>query len=205
MHLILISLDASSYPDADRLFSLPALRALKEKGTLCTHVQTVYPTITYPIHASLLTGCFPDRHGIRHNQPLQADIDPKMRKWYWDIRDIKCKTLHQAACEVGADVASILWPVTGKNPYTRRNFPEVLPLPGESAVKKMLTYATPVWLLKTELLHGKKRKSILQPDLDDYAAVLMQDLVQPSRGFGVFHDDADDGHSGLHRHPPFSL
>lgn len=181
MHLILISLDASSYPDADRLFSLPALRALKEKGTLCTHVQTVYPTITYPIHASFLTGCFPDRHGIRHNQPLQADIDPKMRKWYWDIHDIKCKTLHQAACEAGADVASVLWPVTGKNPYTRRNFPEVLPLPGESAVKKMLTYATPVWLLKTEFLHGKKRKSILQPDLDDYAAVLMQDLIRSPR------------------------
>ena len=177
MHLILISLDASSYPDADRLFSLPALCALKERGTLCTHVQTVYPTITYPIHASILTGCYPDRHGIRHNQPLQADTDPKMRAWYWDIHDIKCRTLHQAAREAGADVASILWPVTGKNPYARRNFPEVLPLPGESAVRKMLTYASPVWLLKTELLHGKKRKSILQPDLDDYAAVLMQDLL----------------------------
>ena len=181
MHLILISLDASSYPDADRLFSLPALRALREKGTLCTHVQTVYPTITYPIHASLLTGCFPDRHGIRHNQPLQADIDPKMRKWYWDIRDIRCKTLHQAACEAGANVASVLWPVTGKNPYVRRNFPEVLPLPGENAALKMIRYASPLWLLKMEALHGKKRKSIRQPHLDDYAALLCEKLYASRR------------------------
>lgn len=177
MHLFLISLDAASYPDADRLFSLPALCALKEKGTFCQNVQTVYPTITYPIHTSLLTGCYPDRHGIHHNQPFQPDTEPQMRKWYWELSDIRCKTLHEAAREAGADVASILWPVTGKNPCTRRNFPEILPLPGESAVKKMLTYASPLWLLKTELLYGKQRKSIRQPDLDDYALVLMKDLI----------------------------
>lgn len=181
MHLFFISLDAASYPDADRLFSLPALCALKEKGTFCKNVQTIYPTITYPIHTSLLTGCYPDRHGIHHNQPFQPDTEPQMRKWYWEIGDIRCKTLHEAAWEAGANVASILWPVTGKNQYTRRNFPEILPLPGESAVKKMLTYASPLWLLKTELLHGKKRKSIRQPDLDDYALVLMKDLISSKK------------------------
>lgn len=176
MRLCMISLDAVANPDADRLLSLPALSALADAGVFCGNVRTVYPTITYPIHASLLTGCYPATHGIGHNQPLQQDTPQEMRAWYWSIGDIKVKTLHQAAKEKGLDVASILWPVTGKNPYARRNFPEVLPLPGESAVMKMLRYASPVWILRMELMYGKTRKSILQPDLDDYAALLCEKL-----------------------------
>jgi predicted AlkP superfamily pyrophosphatase or phosphodiesterase len=173
-------LDAVAQPDADRLFSLPALSALRENGAYCENVKTVYPTLTYPIHASLLTGCYPSEHGIGHNQPFQPDTQPPMRKWYWEIGQIKKKTLHQAAFEKGADVASILWPVSGKNPYTRRNFPEVLPLPGENAALKMLRYAG-LWILKMEILYGKQRKSILQPDLDDYAALLCEKLYAGKR------------------------
>ena len=181
MRLCVISLDAVARPDADRLFGLPALSQLRRDGAYCAQVPTVYPTLTYPIHASLLTGCYPGVHGIGHNQPFQPDVKPRMRKWYWEIGQIKSKTLHQAAWEKGADTASVLWPVTGKNPFARRNFPEVLPLPGESAVKKMLEYATPVWLLRMELLYGRQRKSIRQPDLDDYAALLTEKLYLSRR------------------------
>ena len=179
--LCMISLDAVAKPEADRLLSLPALSALKDQGVFCDNVKTVYPTLTYPIHASLLTGCYPEIHGIGHNQPFQPDTPPQMRVWYWSIGDIKAKTLHQAAKEKGMDAASILWPVTGKNPYVRRNFPEVLPLPGENAVVKMLQYASPLWILAMEARYGKTRKSIRQPDLDDYAALLSEKLYESRR------------------------
>ena len=181
MRLCMISLDAVAKPDADRLLSLPALSALADQGVFCDSVKTVYPTLTYPIHASLLTGCYPDTHGVGHNQPFQPDTAPEMRAWYWRIGDIKVKTLHQAAREKGMDIASILWPVTGKNPYVRRCFPEVLPLPGENAVLKMLQYASPVWILRMEALYGKTRKSIRQPDLDNYAALLCEKLYESRR------------------------
>lgn len=181
MRLCVISLDAVAQPDADRLFGLPALSALREEGAYCSQVQTVYPTLTYPIHASLLTGCYPSAHGIGHNQPFQPDTRPDMRAWYWEIGQIKRKTLHQAAYEKGRGVASILWPVSGKNPYTRRNFPEVLPLPGEKAALKMLRYAAPAWLLWMEARYGRQRKSIRQPDLDDYAALLCEKLYLSRR------------------------
>ena len=181
MRLCMISLDAVSQPDADRLLSLPALSALARNGVFCDNVKTVYPTLTYPIHVSFLTGCWPDTHGIGHNQPFQPDTVPNMRAWYWAVGDIKARTLHQAAREKGMDVASILWPVTGKNPFTRRNFPEVLPLPRENATVKMLHYATPVWILRMELLYGKRRQSIRQPYLDDYAALLCEKLYASRR------------------------
>ena len=181
MRLCMISLDAVAKPDADRLLRLPALLALSREGAFCDNVKTVYPTLTYPIHTSLLTGCYPQAHGIGHNQPFQPDTAPEMRKWYWSAKDIRVKTLHQAAREKGMDVASILWPVSGKNRFVRRNFPEVLPLPGESPVLKMLRYASPLWILRMEAQYGKQRKSIRQPDLDDYAALLCEKLYASRR------------------------
>ena len=158
MRLILISLDAISQTDVDRLYSLPTLSMLRQEGVFCSNMTTVYPTLTYPIHATLLTGCFPDRHGIGHNQPFQPDTPPQMRRWHWEIGDIRVPTLHQAAREAGGRVASVLWPVTGKNPYVRYCFPEVVPLPGENAVLKMLRYASPLWILEMEARYGRLRR-----------------------------------------------
>ena len=177
----MISLDAVAQPDADRLLGLPALSVFAEEGAFCDNVKTVYPTLTYPIHTSLLTGCYPLAHGIGHNQPFQPGTPPDKRIWYWDARDIRVKTLHQAAREKGMNVASVLWPVSGKNKAVRRNFPEVLPLPGENAALKMLRYGSPAWILWTEIRYGKARKSIRQPDLDDYAALLCEKLYASFR------------------------
>ena len=132
MRLCMISLDAVAQPDAGRLLGLPALSALAENGVFCDNVETVYPTLTYPIHTSLITGCYPRTHGIGHNQPFQPDAAPEMRKWFWSVGDIQVKTLYQAAKEKKLDVASVLWPVSGMNRYVHRNFPEVLPLPGKT-------------------------------------------------------------------------
>ena len=181
MRLCMISLDAVARPDAGRLLSLPAFSALAGNGVFCDNVKTIYPTLTYPIHTSLITGCYPSAHGIGHNQPFQPDTPPNMRAWYWSVKDIKRKTLYQAAKEKGMDVASVLWPVSGMNRFTRRNFPEVLPLPGESAALKMIRYSTPAWILHMEALYGKNRKSIRQPDLDDYAALLCERLYASRR------------------------
>lgn len=186
MRLCLISMDAVARPDADRLFRLPALSALREESAFCQSVQTVYPTLTYPIHASILTGCYPGRTGIGHNKPFQPDTPHDLQAWYWDYRAIREKTLLHAAREKGMDIASILWPVTGKCPLIRRNFPEILPLPGENAALKMLRYGSPLWLLHMELRYGKRRRSILQPDLDEYAVLLTEKLFASRRPPEVF-------------------
>ena len=181
MRLCMISLDAVAQPDAGRLLGLPALSALAENGVFCDNVETVYPTLTYPIHTSLITGCYPRTHGIGHNQPFQPDAAPEMRKWFWSVGDIQVKTLYQAAKEKKLDVASVLWPVSGMNRYVHRNFPEVLPLPGENAALKMLRYGSPEWILHMEALYGRTRKSIRQPHLDDYAALLCERLYASYR------------------------
>jgi len=181
MRLLLVSLDGLWEKDYEMLQLLPNIGRLIRNGVSCKQVKTIYPALTYPVHTTLLTGCTPAQHGIGHNQPLAPSVAPDMRPWYWESRLIQRPTLHQLLQERGWKTASILWPVTGKSRYIRWNFPEVLALPGENQTLKMLRYGTAFWILLSELRWGRQRKSVRQPDLDDYAALLGEKLLQSRR------------------------
>lgn len=177
MRLILISLDAVSAADAEFLLSLPNLGGLAAEGVFCDRVQTVYPALTYPVHASIVTGCYPERHGIGHNIKFEPDKPAQERPWYWDAGEIRVETLHSVAAEAGREVASVLWPVTGHHRGITYNFPEVLALRGESQVLKMLRYGSAWWILRNEILYGRTRPDIRQPHLDRYAVLLCEKLI----------------------------
>lgn len=177
MRLLLISLDGLWEKDFSQLQSLPYIGQMIRSGVSCANVQTIYPALTYPVHTTILTGCRPDLHGIAHNQPFAPDRKPADKPWYWDASYVKQPTMHQLVHEKGGKTASILWPVTGKSPYISWNFPEVLALPGENQTLKMLRYGSALWILATEARYGRQRKSVHQPDLDDYAALLAEKLL----------------------------
>ena len=177
MRLLLISLDGLWEKDFSLLESMPCIGALIRSGISCKKVQTVYPALTYPVHATILTGCLPQAHGIAHNQPFSPGLAPTDRPWYWEASQIKRPTIHELVHEKGGKTASILWPITGKSPYIHWNFPEVLALPGENQTLKMLRYGSALWILAMEARYGRQRKSIHQPDLDDYATLLAEKLL----------------------------
>ncbi len=175
--MLLVSLDGLWERDFSQLQSMPYIGALIRTGVSCKNVQTIYPALTYPVHATILTGCRPEDHGISHNQPFSPGFATNNRPWYWEASQAKKPTLHQLIHEKGGKTASILWPVTGKSPFIRWNFPEVLALPNENQTLKMLRYGSAPWILAMEALYGRQRKSIHQPDLDDYATLLAEKLL----------------------------
>lgn len=174
---VILSLDAMFDADIAHLPEEGSLRAWLKQAAVCTQVKTVFPALTYPSHVTLVTGCDPRNHGIGQNQPLQPREKEKCRAWYWDAACVQRETLFHAVSRAGGKCASVLWPVTGHHPAIRWNFPEVLALPGENQVRKMLDYGTAPWILHMELKHGKKRKSIHEPYLSDYAVELVKDVV----------------------------
>lgn len=175
--MVIISLDAVFRDDLSRLEQDGFLDTLLKRSTVCDQVKTVFPALTYPAHTTLMTGCDPIDHGIGQNQPFQPDQEPDMRAWYWDAAAIQRPTLFDAVCQAGGRCASVLWPVTGKNHSIRWNFPEVLALPGENQVLKMLAYGTPGWILSTELRLGRQRVGTKEPHLSDYGCLLTCDVI----------------------------
>lgn len=113
--VIVVSVDGlvpASYmdPDAHDL-RVPTLRMMRAGGAYSPGVESVYPTVTYPSHTSMVTGVRPGVHGITSNRIM----DPMMRNqsgWYWYEEDIRVPTIWQVAAQAGLHTALVNWPVT---------------------------------------------------------------------------------------------
>ena len=110
--LLVISIDGlrHDYLD-DRTHAIPTLRRLAGEGARARSVRSVWPSVTYPAHATLVTGVMPARHGIVNN----VVFDPFEKNdggWYWYAVDLRVPTLWDVAADAGIDVANVTWPVT---------------------------------------------------------------------------------------------
>jgi predicted AlkP superfamily pyrophosphatase or phosphodiesterase len=90
---------------------IPELRRLLRLGGHATAVTSVLPPLTYPAHATLVTGVAPARHGILANRPFRPGRG-EGESWYWYAEDIRVPTLWDAAREAGLSSAAVDWPVT---------------------------------------------------------------------------------------------
>jgi Type I phosphodiesterase / nucleotide pyrophosphatase len=107
----------------DNGLELPNLRALAAGGVSAA-VTGVLPTVTYPSHATLLTGAHPRRHGIASN----LTFDPQRRNaegWYWYANDIKAQTLWQASVAAGQRVVNVHWPISVGLSGLAANLPQI--------------------------------------------------------------------------------
>jgi predicted AlkP superfamily pyrophosphatase or phosphodiesterase len=148
---------------------LPGFRKLLERGTCFGTLRGIYPTLTYVAHATLMTGRFPEDHGILHNHPLQPGIPSLQQRWYWYASDVRAPTLFDLAREQGLSTAAVLWPLSAGGRITW-NFPEISALPGENQTLKVLHTGSPGFLLSLERKFRKFRKGRQQPYLDDYVS-----------------------------------
>jgi hypothetical protein len=122
-------LDARYLERADEYgLRIPALKGLMAEGTSSLQVRVVYPSVTYPVHTTIVTGARPARHGIVGNElflPLGA---PQCGEWHWFARDIRAETLWDAAQSRGLSTGIVSWPVAGgAGDY---NVPEIKKLNG---------------------------------------------------------------------------
>lgn len=112
--LLVISVDGlrpDYVTEADKHgYEIPALRKLLAESAYAEGVVGVVPTITYPSHATLMTGVWPIEHGVFGNQ----EFDPFApgAKQITEISTIKVQTLWEAAHKSGYTVANVGWPVT---------------------------------------------------------------------------------------------
>ena len=125
--LVLISIDGlrpdDLYASAGDAVPLPHLRALVNEGSHARRVRGVMPTLTYPSHATLITGVSPAVHGIGSN----LTFDPTFKNqfgWYWYAADFRVETLWQAAHRAGRGTANVHWPVSVGAPVDD-NLPQI--------------------------------------------------------------------------------
>ena len=112
--LILVSVDAMLAEDLDYLKTKPSFGWLMANSARVERVKSVYPTLTYPCHGTMITGCWPAKHGLLNNTKLQPGNGSSDWQWYHDV--FRVRDLLDAAKERGLTTAAIGWPAMGNHP-----------------------------------------------------------------------------------------
>ena len=90
---------------------IPYLRSQLSNGSYAEGVIGVWPTVTYPSHATLVTGVAPSVHGIYNNLAFDP-LHDRQEPWFWYSQQIRSPTLWQAVRAAHRVTASVGWPTT---------------------------------------------------------------------------------------------
>jgi predicted AlkP superfamily pyrophosphatase or phosphodiesterase len=109
-HVVIVSIDGLRPEFYLGDYEAPTLKAMAAGGACAGAVESVYPSSTYPAHATIVTGVLPAKHGIHANTTWTEQ--GSTRDWYWFAKALKARTLWQAAREKGLKVAITYWPTS---------------------------------------------------------------------------------------------
>lgn len=169
--LIILSLDAVGGRDLSYMETLPHFGPFFERAAGCKEVLSVYPSLTYPAHASIVTGRYPKNHGIVNNLQIQPGREPS--DWFWQRHYVHGTTLYDEAKKNGYRTAALLWPVMGKADI-HYNLPEVLPnRPWQNQILVSMWNGTPLYEWDLQRRFGSLRDGIKQPQLDNFVHASM--------------------------------
>lgn len=109
-HLIVVSVDAMVYEDFQTLQKMPAMGKLMQTGSIVKNVKTIYPSLTHPIHATLMSGCPAGVTGVVNNTIFEPGA--LETPWYNQMDQMRCETLFHAAKRAGLTTCACRWPLT---------------------------------------------------------------------------------------------
>jgi alkaline phosphatase D len=72
-YVLLVSLDAFRW-DYSKLYNTPNLNKLAKDGVKADRMYSSFPTVTFPNHYSIVTGLYPDHHGLINNSFPAPDL-----------------------------------------------------------------------------------------------------------------------------------
>jgi len=184
--LIVISFDGLADQDFETVSAMPAFGRLINRAAWHKSVESIYPSLTYPAHATIVTGRLPKDHGIVNNtlfQPGRPSPD-----WFWSRRYLMGDTLYDAAARAGMRTAALLWPVTA-GAGIHFNMPEVLAnRPWKNQILVSLRSGSPGYQFEMNRRFGKLRHGTDQPALDHFThQALMATLEEKHPDLTLVH------------------
>jgi arylsulfatase A-like enzyme len=134
-HVVLISIDGfAAYHLDNKAIDLPNIRALAAAGARAASSETVFPSVTHPSHATMITGVTPRQHGVVNNRVTDRRTGKRFHITNLPRREsIRVPTLFDALHARGLGTAAFFWPETKDDPAIDHNLTEVLTEPEEMA------------------------------------------------------------------------
>lgn len=201
--LLVFSVDAMVREDIDYLGAKPNFQRLLANCSEVEHIRTIYPSVTYPAHTSMATGCYAGKHGICSNYTFS--LDNKADTWQWFHKNVKVKDILTAAKEGGYSTAAVFWPVTGGHPDVDWLLNEYwMPVPGDTLRQAFARAGSNEDVLKIvdknehllppQHVNGGKKNMMIQPYIDHFLIACACDIIRIHKPeVMLIHDGIMDG------------
>lgn len=175
-YVIVIYFDAVSEEDLEFLSKQPNFSKLIKNGALIKNVESVYPSLTYPAHVTIVTGKYPKNHGVINNTVLDFKNDNP--DWYWYRKYIKGDTIFDLAEKSGMKTCSILWPVTARSKITY-NMPEIFCTKRyDNQILKSALAGSKIYQVNMNKRFGYLRQGMEEPYLDNFATEVAKKTIR---------------------------
>lgn len=174
--LIILSADAMVTEDLDLFCTLPGYKRYLENGCMIRKVRSIYPTVTYPCHTTMMTGNYPNKHGVTSNFKLVLNEKPTPWNWFADVN--KSRDIFTACKEKGLTTATVFWPVTGGHKDIDYKIPEYVPQGNdtiEEAFRRVGCDEDMLAIVKKNSSIVKKRK---HPYIDEFIIQCACDVLR---------------------------
>jgi arylsulfatase A-like enzyme len=124
-HVVLISIDGGAAFHLDNpALHIPNIRQLISNGAWADGgSETVFPSVTHPSHTTLVTGVYPQKHGVLANDMVRGpkgDLIPGNTLPHSEI--VTAKTIFDAAKQQGLTTAAFMWPESVEDKSVDYNF-----------------------------------------------------------------------------------
>ena len=115
--VILISVDGLAADNFDDpRVDIPTIRWMAANGARAERMETVFPSVTWPTHTTLVTGVRPGRHGVLANAYFdrsQGKKIPLLPDPLFDKEElVKAPTIYDVAQQAGLKTAGVNWPAS---------------------------------------------------------------------------------------------
>lgn len=172
--LVVMCVDSLFTSDIEEIRSLKGFSTILEKAAVFEHIKCIYPTLTYPCHASIITGCMPDKHGITHNEILSPENNNA--NWYWDYNAIKVDTIFDHLKRANKTIAAVQWPVSANAPIDYL-IPEIWSLQYQKDMSDILIDNGTESVAKIIKKHSQILDWKDNPQFDDFSVNCAVDII----------------------------
>ncbi|MBF4518680.1 alkaline phosphatase family protein [Flavobacterium sp. ANB] len=131
-YVVLVSMDGFRW-DYQKQFNLPNLKQITKEGSHAKSMKPSYPSKTFPNHYSIVTGLYPDHHGIINNVFYDAALNESFSlssNAKNDSRFYGGNPIWNVAEQQGVKAGSFFWPgsdIDKRNPSYYKNYDNKIP------------------------------------------------------------------------------
>ncbi len=183
--LIIISVDALNAYDYNYIRSLTTFRHFLDNGAHVPEVNSIYPSITYPCHVSIMTGRYPDKHGVFNNE-YPDPHKPTTQDWRWFEKNINAPTLFDYAKQHDLTTAAVLWPVMAGADLTW-NMPEIWSPDGSTSTFSLLWNNATSNMILPALINSFRLKGKQQPYVDNFSEAIAKHILKKQPDVMAIH------------------